>query len=38
MPPPAPMKPQIIPMTTPQTIAYLLQLDYWLRHYHVQIV
>ena len=25
-------------MTTPQTIAYLLQLDHWLRHYHVQIV
>ncbi|HJC35893.1 MAG TPA: asparagine synthase (glutamine-hydrolyzing) [Candidatus Merdibacter merdavium] len=25
-------------MTTPQTIAYLLQLDHWLRHYHVQII
>lgn len=25
-------------MTTPQTIAYLLQLDHWLRHYHVQLV
>ena len=25
-------------MTTPQTIAYFLQMDYWLRHYHVQLV
>ena len=24
-------------MTTPQTIAYLLQLNYWLEHYHVEI-
>ncbi len=25
-------------MTTPQTIAYFLQLDHWLRHYHVRLV
>ena len=25
-------------MTTPQTIAYFLQLDYWMRTYHVSIV
>jgi asparagine synthase (glutamine-hydrolysing) len=25
-------------MTAPQTIAYLLQVDYWLRKYHVRIV
>ncbi len=25
-------------MTTPQTIAYLLQLNYWLKHYQVEIV
>ncbi len=24
-------------MTTPQTIAYFLQLDYWMRAYHVSI-
>ena len=24
-------------MTTPQTIAYFLQIDYWLKHYHVKI-
>ena len=25
-------------MTTPQTIAYFLQMDYWLRRYHVRIL
>ena len=25
-------------MTAPQTIAYLLQLDYWLRRYNVRIL
>ena len=25
-------------MTVPQTIAYMLQLNYWLDHYHVQLV
>ena len=25
-------------MTTPQTIAYFLQLNYWLRHYRVRLV
>jgi len=25
-------------MTTPQTIAYFLQINYWLEKYHVQIV
>ena len=25
-------------MTTPQTIAYFLQLNYWLKHYHVEIL
>lgn len=25
-------------MTTPQTIAYLLQLDFWMREYHVALV
>ena len=24
-------------MTTPQTMAYFLQMDFWLRHYHVDI-
>jgi len=24
-------------MRRPQTIAYLLQLDFWLRYYHVEI-
>lgn len=25
-------------MTTPQTIAYLLQINYWLEHYHVELL
>jgi asparagine synthase (glutamine-hydrolysing) len=25
-------------MTTPQTIAYMLQVNYWLEHYHVEFV
>ena len=25
-------------MTTPQTIAYLLQLDFWMREYHIALV
>lgn len=25
-------------MTTPQTIAYMLQLNYWLERYHIRIV
>ena len=25
-------------MTTPQTIAYFLQINYWLEHYHISIV
>ena len=25
-------------MLTPQTIAYFLQINYWLKHYHVEYV
>ena len=25
-------------MKLPQTIAYMLQIDYWLRHYHVELL
>lgn len=25
-------------MTTPQTIAYFVQLNYWLKHYHIRII